>query len=122
MTATLRISLLFPLAVGIAAAQLSTSTIRGHVADPTGAAVAGAPVKVVNIQTTVERAVATNGEGDYEVPDLQRGAYRITVAQAGFKTSSPTTWCSRPPRSAASTPCLNSAASAPRSPSRPTRP
>ncbi len=76
---------LLPLAVGIAAAQLSTSTIRGHVNDPTGAAVAGAPVKVVNTQTAVERSVATNDEGDYEVPDLQRGSYRITVTQAGFK-------------------------------------
>jgi len=71
--------------VPAAFAQLSTSTIRGHVADPSGAAVPGAPVRVVNTQTAVERTVATNAEGDYEVPDLQRGSYRITISQTGFK-------------------------------------
>lgn len=66
-------------------AQLSTSTVRGHVSDPTGAAVAGAAIKLVNTQTSIERSVVTNGDGDYEIPDVQRGAYRLTVAQASFK-------------------------------------
>jgi outer membrane receptor protein involved in Fe transport len=68
-----------------AAAQLSTSTIRGHVADPTAAAVSGAAVKLVSLETSVERNVATNSDGDFEIPDLQRGRYKLTVTQSGFK-------------------------------------
>ena len=66
-------------------AQLSTSTVRGHVSDPSGAAVAGAAIMLVNTQTSIERSVVTNGDGDFEIPDVQRGAYRLTVSQAGFK-------------------------------------
>ncbi len=81
----LQISSILLLAAGTAAAQLSTSTIRGHVADPTGAAVAGATVKLMSLQTSVERNVTTNGDGDFEIPDLLRGSYRLTVSQTGFK-------------------------------------
>jgi hypothetical protein len=66
-------------------AQLSTSTIRGHVSDPSGAAVAGAHIKLVNTETAVSRDVLSNTDGDFEIPDLQRGSYRLTVTQAGFK-------------------------------------
>jgi outer membrane receptor protein involved in Fe transport len=68
-----------------ALAQLTTSTIRGHVSDPTGAAVVGAAVKLVNTETAVERTVPTNSDGDYEMPDLLRGTYRLTVSMAGFR-------------------------------------
>lgn len=68
-----------------AVAQLSTSTIRGHVGDPSGAVVAGAAIKVLNTQTAVERDVISNGAGDFEIPDLQRGSYRLSISQSGFK-------------------------------------
>jgi hypothetical protein len=68
-----------------AAAQLSTSTIRGHVADPSGAAIVGSSIKLINIETAVERDVATNNDGDFEIPDLQRGRYRMTVSHPGFR-------------------------------------
>ena len=68
-----------------ALAQLSTSVIRGHVADPTGAAVLGAQINLVNTQTAVERQVLTNADGDYEIPDLQHGTYRLTINRPGFK-------------------------------------
>ena len=68
-----------------ASAQLSTSIVRGHVSDPTGAAVVGAQIKLVNTQTAVARDVVTNTDGDFEIPDLQHGTYRLTVTQPGFK-------------------------------------
>jgi hypothetical protein len=68
-----------------AAAQLSTSVIRGHVSDSSGAAVVGAQLKIVNTQTNVERNITTNEDGDYEAPDLQRGTYRVAVTRPGFK-------------------------------------
>ncbi len=75
-------TLLLPL---LAAAQLTTSVIRGHVSDSSGAAVVGAPLKIVNTLTNVERSISTNNDGDYEAPDLQRGTYRLTLTQPGFK-------------------------------------
>ena len=78
--------ILIVLGATTAPAQLSTSTVRGHVSDPSGAAVVGAPIKLVNLQTSIARDVVTNGDGDYEIPDLQHGSYRLTVTQAGFKT------------------------------------
>ena len=68
-----------------ATAQLTTSVIRGHVSDSSGAAVTRAQVKIVNTQTNVERSINTNNDGDYEAPDLQRGTYRLAVTQPGFK-------------------------------------
>lgn len=69
-----------------ASAQLTTSVIRGHVSDSSGAAVAGAQLKIVNTETNVERSVTTNQDGDYEAPDLQRGVYKLSLTQTGFKT------------------------------------
>src|SRR6266852_199671 len=67
--------------------QLFVSTIRGTVADLTGAAVIGAEIKVSNLETNISRSSQTNEEGNFEVPDLPRGTYRLTATHAGFKTS-----------------------------------
>jgi hypothetical protein len=48
--------------------------------------VAGANVTVVNLHTNISRSVLSNENGEYEVADLQRGTYKVTAAQAGFKT------------------------------------
>ncbi|HWQ56956.1 MAG TPA: TonB-dependent receptor [Bryobacteraceae bacterium] len=77
--------LLLTVAVRIPA-QLTVSTIRGSVVDPTGAAVVGAKITVVNVQTSVERSVETNQTGEYEIADLQRGTYKLTATQTGFRT------------------------------------
>jgi outer membrane receptor protein involved in Fe transport len=79
---TIIVILLLPL---LAAAQLTTSVIRGHVSDSSGAAIVGAQLKIVNTQTNVERSTTTNNDGDYEAPDLQRGTYRLALTQPGFK-------------------------------------
>jgi carboxypeptidase family protein/TonB-dependent receptor-like protein len=66
-------------------AQLTVSTIRGTAKDPTGAAVVGAAITVVNLGTNIQRAVVTNTDGDFEIPDLQRGTYRLTTTHPGFR-------------------------------------
>ena len=72
--------------VSVAAlAQLSVSTIRGTVTDPAGAVIAGAVITVVNVGTSVERILRTNENGDFEMPDLQGGTYRLTATHPGFK-------------------------------------
>lgn len=86
---TLRQSLLlwlvFVLAPSWVFAQ-ATSTIQGHVSDPTGASVPGAAVTVTNELTGVSRSAVTAEDGYYRIPDLLSGRYRVRAAVSGFKT------------------------------------
>src|SRR3979490_2226143 len=66
--------------------QTFRGTILGTVTDPSGAVVAGEPVKVRNVATGLERTTATSGDGSYSVPELPIGTYSVTVTQAGFQT------------------------------------
>jgi Carboxypeptidase regulatory-like domain/TonB dependent receptor len=67
-------------------AQSPNATINGLVFDPTGAAIAGAEVVVINDATGVQYTTKTNGDGIYVVPNLPPGPYRIQVSNSGFKT------------------------------------
>ncbi len=66
-------------------AQITLSTIRGSVHDPSGAPVASATVSVASTETGLSRTVHSGGTGDFEIPDLPRGTYRLVVTAAGFK-------------------------------------
>ena len=66
--------------------QLTLSTIRGTATDPSGAVVADAKITLTNLATNAKRETATNASGDFEIPDLQRGTYRLTATAGGFKT------------------------------------
>ncbi|MGA7234964.1 MAG: carboxypeptidase regulatory-like domain-containing protein [Bryobacteraceae bacterium] len=68
----------------------ATGAILGAVADPTGAAVVGANVELINAATGVKSAVATGSEGQYAFPGVNPGAYAVTVAAKGFRTSTVT--------------------------------
>src|SRR5262245_16525318 len=68
-----------------AAAQSTTGTIIGTIADPSQAAMAGVDVTVVNVDTGVARSVITGATGVYTVPSLLPGVYSITVRAPGFK-------------------------------------
>jgi hypothetical protein len=67
-------------------AQSPNATINGLVLDPSGAAIAGAQILVVNDATGVQYTTRTNGEGIYVVANLPPGPYRIQVSNSGFKT------------------------------------
>jgi carboxypeptidase family protein/TonB-dependent receptor-like protein len=67
-------------------AQSPDGTISGMVTDPTGAAIAGAEVLVVNDLTRVQYPGKTNEEGIYVVPHLPAGPYLLQVSKFGFKT------------------------------------
>ena len=67
-------------------AQQIASTIRGSVTDQSGAVLAEAKVVLINPATNTSRSVASNANGDFEIPGLLRGSYRLTVTHAGFKT------------------------------------
>ena len=66
------------------AQQQSTSgAIEGRVLDPSGAAIPGAKVTVTGPRGATE--VVTDGNGAFEVRNLDPGNYAVTVEQTGFK-------------------------------------
>ncbi|MGA7931752.1 MAG: carboxypeptidase regulatory-like domain-containing protein [Candidatus Sulfotelmatobacter sp.] len=67
-------------------AQTTTGQILGSVTDSTGAAVAGAAVFVTDTQRGTTRAATTDASGDYAVPELQPGIYKVRAEARGFKT------------------------------------
>lgn len=66
-------------------AQDSRGQIQGRVSDPSGAVVAEATVRATNTATNVSTAVATNQTGDFLIPFLLPGAYKVEVEAGGFK-------------------------------------
>jgi hypothetical protein len=67
-----------------AAAQTTTSTIEGTVADAKKAVVAGAQVIIKNSALGIERTVNTDEDGFYRVTALPAGIYSVAVSAAGF--------------------------------------
>ena len=63
-----------------------TGAISGTVHDPGQAVVAGARVRIVNVQTNVSQESTTAADGSFHFLALQPGAYKITVTAAGFQT------------------------------------
>ena len=78
--------LAFAFTAGYAHAQSATSKLVGLVTDGSGAVVPGAKVTVKNSQTGISRTTLTNSSGEYTVPFLDTGRYRITVEKSGFET------------------------------------
>ena len=74
------------LVTGTALPQVTLSTIRGTATDPSGAVVSTAVIALTNVETNAKREVKTSDSGDYEIPDLQRGTYRLSAMNPGFKT------------------------------------
>jgi hypothetical protein len=72
---------------GSAFAQSTNSgDINGTVTDNTGAAVAGATVTVLNVETGVSKTYVTNDSGVYDTSSIVAGNYKITFAKQGFST------------------------------------
>ncbi|MGH9838231.1 MAG: TonB-dependent receptor domain-containing protein [Blastocatellia bacterium] len=68
-------------------ASAQQASLTGRVTDKSEAVVAGASVKVTNLDTGITRQSESNSEGFFTVPFLPPGAYRVTVEANGFKTS-----------------------------------
>jgi hypothetical protein len=69
----------------VPAAYAQEATIVGTVTDPSGAAVADAPVKITNIDTGIVRSIKTSSDGQYVAPDLHIGRFIVRVEASGFK-------------------------------------
>lgn len=70
---------------GGAKAQETTASIRGTVADASGAVVPGVEVTVTNVNTGLVRRVISDDSGAYLVPSLPIGEYQIEAELPGFK-------------------------------------
>jgi hypothetical protein len=66
-------------------AQTTTGALSGTVHDPSNAAVPGATVKLVNVDTNESRSVSTNEIGLYSFQLLPPATYRLEVEKEGFK-------------------------------------
>jgi hypothetical protein len=67
------------------AAQAVTGTILGTATDASGARVADATVVATNALTDEKHTTKTNATGDYIVPALPVGTWRVEVEAQGFK-------------------------------------
>ncbi|HXC47148.1 MAG TPA: TonB-dependent receptor, partial [Candidatus Sulfotelmatobacter sp.] len=70
----------------IAFAQVDRATLEGTVTDPSGAAVAGAAVKISAVETGLTQERTTNNNGYYRFPGIAIGDYTVFVSYKGFKT------------------------------------
>jgi hypothetical protein len=77
--------LAFALATPFAQAQSTGGRIRGTVTDPSGGAVVGATVTLLNEATRVTRDVQTGANGEYIFLEVPVGSYEIDVSSHGFK-------------------------------------
>jgi hypothetical protein len=66
-------------------AQTDRGVITGTVKDASGAVVPGARVTAVQVSTNTSYKTTTTTAGDYTVPSLPVGTYRVRVESTGFK-------------------------------------
>lgn len=64
--------------------QTGTAALNGVVKDSSQAAISGATVKLVNLDTNVERVTATNSDGVYVVVSILPGRYSLEASATGF--------------------------------------
>ena len=65
-------------------AQVDRAALEGTVTDPTGAAIVGANVKALAVDTGVTQKRQTNSSGYYRFLGLAVGRYIVTVTAGGF--------------------------------------
>src|ERR1700731_5023305 len=62
-----------------------TGIVVGTVTDPSGAAVPGASVTLIDAATNSERTTTTNDTGRYDFPNVPPGKYNLTISKGGFR-------------------------------------
>jgi len=67
-------------------AQTITGDLSGDTTDRTGAVLPNVTVTAVNTETNFSRSTTTNEAGNYRIPGLPIGPYKITATAEGFKS------------------------------------
>ncbi len=74
------------LVAGIAFAQINVTSVTGTVTDPDRRSRHLArPFRPLELATGVKFDATTNDKGEYAIPSIPAGAYRVSVNKAGFK-------------------------------------
>jgi hypothetical protein len=86
----IRVQLLYLLVTVLAGGSLawgqeSRAAVLGRVTDPSGAVILGAKVMATNVAMNTVASSVTNQQGNYEIPYLVPGIYRVEVELSGFK-------------------------------------
>lgn len=72
-------------APAIFAQAVAVASITGQVTDPTGSGVAGATVRMVEIDKQRARGTTTDAQGRFSLPNLPVGPYQLVVNADGFR-------------------------------------
>jgi hypothetical protein len=67
------------------AAQSERGNITGTVTDPSGAAIAGAQLTITHRDTNATSQATASATGEYNVPNLLPGVYKVEITSTGFK-------------------------------------
>lgn len=66
--------------------QNAVAEVIGRIVDAQDHAIAGATVKLIEVQKNVSHEAPSDSEGRYTLPNLPVGPYRLEVSKDGFKT------------------------------------
>ena len=78
---------LLALSASTALAQGDRATITGTVTDQAGAAIPAVMVTATHLDTMSLSKVSTNQSGEYSLPSLPTGKYKVLFELPGFKSS-----------------------------------
>jgi hypothetical protein len=82
----LSVCILWYLCAPAARAQtVAVASVSGTVTDPSGSAIAGAVVSVRETDKQIVRSTVTDVQGNYALPELPVGPYRLEVRASGFR-------------------------------------
>lgn len=70
-----------------AIAQFDNGSLVGTLRDSTGAIVSGASVSVTNTATAIQEKTSTDSSGNWEIPSLRVGVYRVVASMRGFSNA-----------------------------------
>jgi hypothetical protein len=76
---------LFALCMVQAVAQSTLGVVLGNVTDPSGAAIGGAKVRIVNLGENAARETTGSNDGAFEFQNVKAGQYSVQVTKAGFR-------------------------------------
>jgi len=68
------------------AQSITAGDVTGTVTDPSGAAIPGAAVTLLNLNTNASQQATTNADGSYRFAFVTPGTYKVTASANGFQT------------------------------------
>jgi hypothetical protein len=80
------VSVMLGLVIHPASAQLTESTLKGSVVDPTGSVVQYANIVATNESIGISRTATSGNDGSFTITDLAPGKYSVQVKAQGYKT------------------------------------